>query len=235
MEWSIIVFCYNEGSSIHHVVSDIIGVLDKISTAYEVIIVNDGSSDNTQEVCEQLAIKHPSLRLVAHEQNLGIGSALQTGYKLATRQYICAVPGDGQFDINLLRQVPAFDEDLFYAFYRRKTNYNLYRSLLTWGNKTFNQIFLGIQLKDVNWVKVYTRAQLSLASVKLTSSLIETEICAKLIYLNSKPVELPSDYLDRTGGKPKGGNLKTLIQALRETIKLIVEVGRFKKAQQVMQ
>lgn len=230
MEWSVIVFCYNEGSSIRRVVTEIKDTLEKIATSYEIIIVNDGSTDNTEHNCAVLSGSYPFIKLVNHPRNLGIGSALRTGYTHATKNYVCAIPGDGQFNINLLKQIPAFDANTFYSFYRKKTNYNWYRALLTWGNKVFNRLVLGINLKDVNWVKVYTHSQLSLASVQLTSSLIETEICSKLIYLGIQPVEIPSDYLSRTGGTPKGGSMKTLIQALGETIKLIMVVTQFKKA-----
>lgn len=229
MEWSIIIFCFNEASSIYQVVTDNIQVLEKISVDYEIIIVNDGSTDQTAEICSALSAKNSSVQLINHARNLGIGSSLQTGYAMARKKYVCAVPGDGQFNVDLLREVPAFDNKNFYSFYRRKTNYNWYRSSLTWGNKIFNQVFLGVKLKDVNWVKVYTRTQLSLASTKLTSSLIETEICSKLIHLGSMPVELSSEYLKRTGGTPKGGNIKTLLQALMETIKLVIEVRKFRK------
>lgn len=229
MEWSIIVFCYNEASSISLLVAEVIEVFGDISTGYEIIIVNDGSTDSTESICKGLCESHSLIKLINHSKNLGIGSALQTGYREARNKYICAVPGDGQFDIRLLKEIPAFDNKAFFSFYRLKTNYNWYRSMLTWGNKIFNRFLLCVNLRDVNWVKVYTREQLNIVSARLTSSLVETEICAKLIYLGVKPIELPSEYLARKGGTPKGGNLKTLVQVLKESIKLILEVLRFRK------
>jgi glycosyltransferase involved in cell wall biosynthesis len=212
MEWSVIVFCYNEAPSIRRVVSQAVALLEDRGADYEIILVNDGSTDDTAAVCRELSAQYPFFRSIA-----------------AKKKYICAIPGDGQFNIELLREIPPFEENVFYSFYRKKTNYNYYRSVLTWGNRTFNSLLLGVNLRDVNWIKVYTRDQLALASLKLSSSLIETEICAKLIHLNIKPIELQSDYLARSSGTPKGGSLKTLLQALKETIKLVGEVKKFKR------
>jgi glycosyltransferase involved in cell wall biosynthesis len=229
MEWSVIVFCYNEAPSIRRVVSQAVALLEDRGADYEIILVNDGSTDDTAAVCRELSAQYPFFRSIDHPKNMGIGTALQTGYRAAKKKYICAIPGDGQFNIELLREIPPFEENVFYSFYRKKTNYNYYRSVLTWGNRTFNSLLLGVNLRDVNWIKVYTRDQLALASLKLSSSLIETEICAKLIHLNIKPIELQSDYLARSSGTPKGGSLKTLLQALKETIKLVGEVKKFKR------
>lgn len=232
MEFSIIIFCYNEGTSIERVIRQAAEVMRSCATRYELIVVNDGSTDQTGDVCRALAATLPQLRYVEHPANKGIGCALRTGYAAAQYQYVCAIPGDGQFDVALLCDVPAFGEKEFYCFYRRKTNYNAYRSILTWGNKAFNKLLLGISLRDVNWVKVYTRHQLERCDLQLSSSLVETEICSKLIHLGAVPVELPSDYLVRGGGTPKGGSIKTLYRALAETVSLIAELRRFRRRPQ---
>lgn len=229
MEFSIIIFCYNEGASIEPVIRQAAAVMQACASRYELVVVNDGSTDDTAAVCRTLAAALPELIYIEHPSNKGIGGALRTGYAAARYQYVCAIPGDGQFDVALLRDVPAFGEKEFYCFYRRKTNYNAYRSILTWGNKAFNKLLLGISLRDVNWVKVYTLQQLDRCDLQLSSSLVETEICSKLIHLGAVPVEVPSDYLVRGGGTPKGGNIKTLCRALRETLKLIIVMARFKK------
>jgi len=229
MNLSVIIFYYNEAGALASLISKTLDFLPSISSSFEIILVDDGSTDNSAETTMSLATKYPSLvRLIRHEKNLGIGMALRTGYYAAKSEYVCAIPGDGQFDVTQLSVVKPFDNNLYYSFYRIETNYNLYRRLLTRVNRLFNQHLLGIYLRDVNWIKVYRKSQLELVKPELKSSLIESEICAKLYMCNIMPIEIPSEYLSRTYGEAKGGSWRTLNKAFAETLKLIWCVKRFK-------
>lgn len=228
MNYSVIIFCYNEGKTIRLVTTQVFEWLNTVGGDFEIIIVDDGSTDKTAEVCRQLKREFPRLSVIHHPQNLGIGMALRSGYASATKEYVCAIPGDGQFDVNELKLVQPFGTDTYYAFYRPQTNYNWYRKLLTWANRLFNQHLLGVYLRDVNWIKVYRREHLEFTQPKLKSSLIESEICAKLYKMGIMPTEIPSTYLPRKTGMAKGGSWKTLRKAIAETFKLWLTVTTFK-------
>jgi dolichol-phosphate mannosyltransferase len=220
MSWSIIIFCYNEAWTLGKVIEDCIAFLNMNGASdSEIIIVDDGSTDITQDVCQEY-LSDFRIRVIRHTTNLGIGAALKTGYKEASKTYICAIPGDGQFDINELKQVPCFEKKFFYSFYRPKKNYSIFRSLLSFLNNILNKYFLGVKLKDVNWIKAYHSEQIQGISIKLNSSLIESEICAKLIWKGCVPIEIPSIYHPREAGKSKGANIYTLLKAGKEISKL---------------
>lgn len=195
-------------------------MLTQFATNYEIIVVDDGSTDKTSAICQNIATHNQNVKLICHKKNLGIGMALRCGYQNARFEYVCAVPGDGQFNISELTQVRPFDNSIYYSFYRLETNYSWYRSILTWFNRFFNQHMLAIYLRDVNWIKVYRKEQLELVDPQLKSSLIESEICAKLYKLKILPIEIPSQYHLRAYGDSKGGNWNTLSKAALETIKL---------------
>jgi len=216
MNWSLIIFAYNEGKNLTTTVQRSVAFLSDNATTYEIILVDDGSTDNTPAVCERLSEEFPLLRVVHHPNNLGIGNALRTGYAHARHQYVCAIPGDGQFDPNELAAVPAFGPDEFYTFVRKAQNYTPYRQMLSTLNRVFNRWFLGLRMRDVNWIKVYRIEQLQLARPQLKSSVIESEICGKLLRAGISPVELPSVYLTREHGKAKGGRWKTVWQVVLE-------------------
>jgi glycosyltransferase involved in cell wall biosynthesis len=220
LNYSIIIFCYNEQGAIQDVFNAAFEFLQSLKSDSEIIIVNDGSTDETTRICIQIQQQHPSVIVVHHKKNLGIGMALKSGYKIATKEYVCAIPGDGQFNIDELKMVKKFGKYVYYSFYRPETNYSFYRQCLTWFNRLFNQHFLAIYLRDVNWVKVYRKEQIELANPQLKSSLIESEICAKLYKTCIFPIEIPSVYLQRKTGIAKGGNLKTLSKAFKEAILL---------------
>ncbi len=229
MNYSIIIFCFNEQGTLNGVFQDTLAFLNENLVQSEIIIVNDGSTDDTFLVCEQILKDYPGIKIINHERNLGIGMALRSGYKAAKNEFVCAIPGDGQFDIKELYQVKPFDQKVYYSFYRPQTNYSFYRSCLTWFNRLFNQHMLAIYLRDVNWIKVYRKEQLDLVSPVLRSSLIESEICAKLFKLNIHSIEIPSVYLERKSGISKGGSWNTLKKAIAETIRLWWVVFSFKK------
>jgi hypothetical protein len=74
-----------------------------------------------------------------------------------------------------------------------------------------------MRLQDVNWVKVYKRIHLQEMRLVLRTSLVESEICAKLIRAGIKPIEIPSVYLKRLSGESKATGLKPLVRAGLET------------------
>jgi dolichol-phosphate mannosyltransferase len=231
MNISIVIFCYNEVASLAGVVGDVLAVLESCFDSWEIIIVDDGSKDGTDEVCRQVAARHKDVSVITHPSNLGIGRALHSGYSVAKMEYICAIPGDGQFDAQELKRVQSFEMNMYYSFYRPKTNYSFYRKVLSWVNRLYNQHALGIYLRDVNWVKVYRKEHIEVANLQLQSSLVESELCAKLYWMNVMPIEVPSAYLPRNYGIAKGGSWKTVFAAAMETIRLWWIVQRFKPLQ----
>jgi len=231
MNISIIIFCYNEEGAIASVISQCQKnlVTSKIFSDHEIIVVNDGSSDNTPAIIESFAGSGSQIRCIHHPQNLGIGMSLRSGYEAAKLEYVCAVPGDGQFDSGELNNIKPFDNKVFYSFFRTQNNYGPYRYLLTWFNKAYNILFLGLKLRDVNWIKVYRKEQVLFTNPQMKSSLIESEISAKLQKAGARAIELESVYHRRESGEEKGGSWKTLRKALSEMRILYIEVRRFKR------
>lgn len=229
MNISLIIFCHNEEDSIADVIQSCLNMLRSFSGFYEIIIVDDGSTDKSSQLIDKIVKENSHMRYIKHKRNVGIGMALRSGYDDAKKEFVCAIPGDGQFNVSELLEVKPFGFDTFYSFYRPQTNYTPYRKFLNFSNRIFNCIFLRIQLKDVNWIKVYRKDQLEFANIKLKSSIVESEICAKLIKSGCKPIELPSVYYKRKSGDSKGGNWKTLSLVIREMFSLYLVVRGFRK------
>lgn len=103
--YSISVFfpCYNDAKSIGKLVQDSFLILKKIAQDYEVIVIDDCSTDSSRKVLRKLVLKHPKLKLVFHEKNLGYGGALRTGFKTAAKDLVFYTDGDGQYDVKELQ------------------------------------------------------------------------------------------------------------------------------------
>lgn len=102
---SLTVFfpAYNDAKALPDLIGKTFSVLKRSVRDYEVIVVNDGSQDNTAEVLEDLRrIYGPKLRIVTHEQNKGYGGALRSGFQAATRDFVFYTDGDGQYDVSEL-------------------------------------------------------------------------------------------------------------------------------------
>lgn len=224
--WSLIIFVYNEQDAIKNVIKSSLIVLNSLNPEKsELIIVNDGSTDNTLKIIQDFDDKR--IRIINHKNNRGIGEALLSGYKAAQYENICAIPGDGQFNPEELIPFAEIDDNTFISFYRtQKTRYTVFRKILSFFNKILNRYFLNIKIKDVNWVKIYKKQFFNRITPVLTSSLVESEICAKMIRSGYKIIEVESTYHPRQGGIPKGASLKTILLALRETLKLYISLQK---------
>ncbi len=101
---SISVFfpCYNDSRTIGDLVIEADRQLQQIADDYEVIVVNDGSSDDSAEVLKTLAARLPSLKVITHERNRGYGGALRSGFNAATKDLVFYTDGDGQYDVREL-------------------------------------------------------------------------------------------------------------------------------------
>src|ERR1044071_3202478 len=89
---------YNDGGTIASLVILAVQVAGRLTSDFEVIVVNDGSSDATKDILDDLARTHPNVRAIHHPQNRGYGAALRTGFAAATKDLIAYTDGDGQYD-----------------------------------------------------------------------------------------------------------------------------------------
>jgi glycosyltransferase involved in cell wall biosynthesis len=223
--WSVCVLCYNEEGAISTVLEKLHHFLsEELSAGYEIIVINDGSKDNSLNEIERFQKKTPNseIRIISHKTNLGIGMAIRTGYNAARNENVMAMCGDGQFQLSDLKKVLTFEKNEFISFYRRKKEtYTVFRYFLSNTNRFINKYIFGINLIDVNWVKAYKRDQLKTIDFEITSSLVETEIASKLIKKGLKVKQVETEYLPRIAGEPKGASFRIVTLALLELFKLI--------------
>ena len=228
--WSFGILCFNEEGTLENVVQDVIDLVKTWGlTDYEIILVDDGSIDHTPQLINSLAQSDNRIRPIIHSRNLGIGAGIRDIYFQATKDNVIFIPGDGQFDVQELLPYPTFGSQTFLSYYRREDlTYSTFRNILSGFNKWFNRIFLGLDMKDVNWVKAYKRKELLLLDLRIQSSAIESEICAKLLIKGQLPHEIPSKYLPRLAGTSQGASWRTIFRVVRELFSLFAAVMLFR-------
>ncbi len=228
--WSIIIFGFNEEKTVKAVIESASKLLKCISNDQgELIVVDDGSTDNSINEINLALNDFPGLKVIEHQKNKGIGAALLSGYSSASAENICAIPADGQFDLFQLKENATVESNTIISFYRHKNDiYSPFRKFLSACNRFLLRFFMGVNVRDINWVKVYKRDNLKALNLVLGSSLVESEICIKLIKNGIRLVELPTIYSPRKFGTPKGASVKIILTALAELPKLFIETVLFK-------
>lgn len=228
--WTIGFLCYNEEESIIKVLEHAFNITPRLTSDFEIMVINDGSYDGSLSIITKYKQEvQPSLIIINHETNKGIGEALISGYKNATKENVLITCGDGQFDISELIPFKEFEDNIVVCFYRvNNTTYSLKRNYLSALNKYLNRSLLGLNLKDINWAKVYKLSELKKIEFEVKSSLVETEICAKLKILGNRFVEIESRYIDRIGGVSKGASPKIVLMAVRDIFSLFLKITYFR-------
>jgi len=221
---SISVFfpCYNEQENVGRTVEKAIMVLEKLNADFDVIIVDDGSSDDTGRIADEIAGQNDRVKVVHHRTNLGYGAALQSGFKAATKELVFYTDGDGQFDINemppLLRMMEQYD---IVSCYRLNRQDNLIRKINGWCWTKLICLLFGMKIRDIDCAfKLYKREIFDNIKVVSTGALIDAEILARAVRKGYRVTQQGIHHYPRTAGAQTGANLRVILRAFKELLRL---------------
>lgn len=221
---SVFFPCINEEGNIEKTVNSAEAVLKKLKITYEIIIVDDGSTDQTGQIAENLARKNSRIKVIHHPKNLGYGEALKSGFYNARYDTIVYTDGDGQFDFS---EVTKFldkikDYDLIIG-YRIKRQDPFFRILFKQGWRLSLLTFFGLTLKDVDCGFKMVRKEVLEKIPHLESTrgaMINAELAIKAKRKGFQIAEVGVNHYPRLSGKPTGANLKVIIKSYVDLLKL---------------
>lgn len=220
MERSISAFfpVLNEEGTVRRLTEDLLKILDSRFREYEVIIVNDGSTDRTREIMDALCRAHPDhVKAIHHERSRGYGNALRAGFEAARGDLVFFTDGDYQFDMNDLPHVLSLIEghDII-AGYRKGRQDPKYRLLLSRGYNLLVRMLFGLRLKDIDCsFKLFKRSALQAIAIESEGYFIDTEIMVKAKKQNLDIKEIGVRHLPRTSGASKV-KMKHIFMTLHE-------------------
>lgn len=96
---SVFFPCLNDAKTIAGLISRMFSILQKVAKEYEVIVIDDGSEDQSRQILKRLTKIYPKLKLIFHKRNLGYGAALRSGFKASKYDLVFYTDGDGQYDV----------------------------------------------------------------------------------------------------------------------------------------
>lgn len=221
-ELSIFFPFWNEENNIEKVVEDAISVVGNFAEKWEILMVNDGSSDKTLEKAKSLEKKHPNhLRTIEINPNRGYGAALRAGFENSKYKYVVFTDGDRQFDFSeVSRFVEKIAEADIVIGYRKVRQDNAMRHVLMTLLKIWDYIFFRFYFRDIDCgFKMFKKSALdAIMPLKSDGAMVTTEILAKSKAKKLVIKEVGVTHYPRKYGIQSGANFAVVTRAVFETL-----------------
>jgi glycosyltransferase involved in cell wall biosynthesis len=224
---SIVVPAYNEAGNI-------LGTLDSITTAVapipldvEILVVDDGSTDDTRELVNGVGPQMPAVRLIVNERNLGFGATYRRGVQAASGEYIVMVHGDNAWGPETLRSLFSHvgDADIVIGYTRDMWRSRpVGRTLLS---KTFTALvnaITGRRLRYYNGLQIHRASVLKSLTIQSSGYGFQAEVLVKALGGRASYVEVPMVLREREHGESKAFRLKNAVDVAR-TLRLLRQVA----------
>lgn len=219
---------YNDAPSLPALIGKTFAVLRATGRDFEVIVVNDGSHDNTGEVLLQLQRElGGQLRIVTHPQNRGYGGALRSGFAAATKELVFYTDGDGQYDVGELpRLLERMGDGVgLVNGYKLERNDPQHRIVIGSIYNTFARALFGIHLRDVDCdFRLVRRRLVEKIHLTSTSGTICVELVRKLELTGCGVVEVGVHHYARQHGKSQFFRLRSLATTFYQLLRLWIHV-----------
>lgn len=222
---SVVVPAFNEEKTVEDVVKVAIFVLKRLQIDYEIVLVNDGSTDQTGVIINRLAKGNKCIQVIHHPQNRGFSGAMKTCFKNAKKEYIFLGPADGQFNFKELPKfLDAIKEHDVVMGYRIKFDESFMKKLkiilFHFPFLFLCRILLGIKIREFSvslWrKKVYQSIKVESEG---RSAMFLPELVSKALKRKYKFTEIPIKLYKRKGGKAKGTSLEVALRTFFAMIK----------------
>lgn len=204
-EISVVIPAYNEVENIERVVREIIDTLERLFPKYELIVVDDGSTDGTDRVIRNLSLSCRNLKLISFECNKGYGVALREGFKRASNKFIFYTDSDGQYDIREIESImPLMNGCDMVAGFRIKREDNIVRRLHSKVYNRFTSLYLGLNLRDINCsFKLFKREIIDMIDLRSNGFSIDAELVWKTIHSGFRVCQQGVGHRKRDKGSSK--------------------------------
>ena len=236
---SLVRPAYNEADNIEPMVEEATPALEAVSDDYEIIVVDDGSADDTAGVTRRVMESYPHVRLVQHEVNQGFGAAVFTGFTSAEMDWIFYTDADRQFVLGELErfQPYMYEADLI-AGYRAPRRDPFLRVFYGKGWSMLCTLAFGYTVRDVDCgFKLFRREIIEELAPHIASrgATFSIEWLVRAKRAGYRFVELPVTHRPRVAGSQTGANIDVITRAFKELMQVRIQLWRGNGAQQAPQ
>ena len=217
---TVVIPACNEELNLPSTISQVVGRLELLGCAFEIIVVDDGSTDGTPGVVGTLADKDTRIRLAANRENLGIARTFARGVGLARGEWVILIPADLAMDPD---QIEDFLEasksaDIVLGIRSDRRDSSPLRRLVSEVNILLIKILFRMRQRQFNFVTMYRRAIFRRFDVNSSSVFFHAEILIKARDAGFRISELEVRYVPRTHGKTSTSHPRVALATLREML-----------------
>jgi glycosyltransferase involved in cell wall biosynthesis len=222
--------CYNDAGTIPTMVLRALQTLQELTDDYEVVVINDGSTDDSARILDDLARHYPRLRVIHHRQPSGYGGVLRAGFAVATKDWVFYTDGDAQYDVRelaLLREAMS-DGVAMVNGYKIKRHDPFHRVVIGFVYQYAVKLAFGLSIRDVDCdFRLMRRSVLERLTLESTTGTITVELVKKMQDTGLPLVEVPVHHWYRQYGRSQFFNVArvttTLLALLRWWWRLVVQ------------
>lgn len=232
-ELSVFFPCYNEEKNIKNTVDKTIPILKKIAKNWEIILINDGSKDNTAKVLEEIKKQYSKedITIITHNPNRGYGGALKSGLYNSKYQWIAFTDSDGQFDFSeitkFIEKQQKTNADIIIGYYlARQVSKAAIITSKIWEAIVF--ILFGLHVTDIDCGFKLINKKVIDTIPKLEAergAFISSEFLIKSKKAGFKIVEIGVHHYPRTEGQATGRQLKVIIKSFSDLFRLWFKIN----------
>jgi glycosyltransferase involved in cell wall biosynthesis len=234
---SITVFfpAYNDGGTIASMVIMAIKTVRELTDDYEVIVVNDGSTDHTAQLLEEMSRQYRQLRVIHHPKNRGYGGALRTGFASSSKDLIFYTDGDAQYNVN---ELPKLFEKMtdgvdWVNGYKISRSDPVYRKIIGRMYHWLVKIAFGLTVRDVDCdFRLMRRSIFDKVELKSDSGVICVEMMRKFHLAGFRVAEVPVHHYFRAYGKSQFFNFRRVFTVFINLMQLWYELVLQTRAKQ---
>jgi glycosyltransferase involved in cell wall biosynthesis len=200
-------------------------VADGEISSYEILVIDDASTDATPAIADKIAAADPTVRVIHHAQNRKLGGCLKTGFAEARGDLVLYTDADLPFDMDearkAVRLLRLYDADIVSAFRFDRTGEGFRRAVYSYVYNHLVRSLLGLRLRDVNFAcKLVRRRVLDNLELKSEGSFIDVELLARAQRLGFHILQFGVDYFPRTRGISTLSSNAVILHIVREMVTL---------------
>jgi glycosyltransferase involved in cell wall biosynthesis len=212
---------YNEEAYVERSVAAARAVLEQMGCEWEIVVVDDASTDRTGPLADGLAAAEPRVRVIHNPVNRRLGGTLRAGYAAATKELVFYTDADLPVDIGELPRAVRLLEyqqaDLLAGYRFDRTSEGLHRAVYTIGYHVLIRLLFGLRIRDVNFAfKLFRRSLLQRIELKSEGSFIDAELLLRARKAGAVMIQLGLDYFPRTRGPSKLSSLGVIAAIVQE-------------------
>lgn len=228
---SLVIPMFNEEANIDHALAYAVDALSQHARDYEIVIVDDASTDQSPEIVRRATAGNPRIRLIQHDFNQKLGASLRSGFAAANNELILYMDADLPFDPDVLgRAIRAMNvtrADMISGYRFDRTTEGVKRTLYTIAYNWLIRVLFRISIRDVNFsFKLMRREVLQSVQLRSEGSLIDAELIVKARNHGFIIQQIGLDYFPRVMGTSHLSSPAVIVQIFRELIALFPDMRR---------